>query len=84
MYIFYGDVVWSNGKDGGYLVLGNMVYTVNTITMIQKQNLLKTLILVCCCNCLSKSRTYNKLMDMVDALFNLGFYIPVVYFHVSI
>jgi len=24
----YGDVIWANGREGGYLVLGNMVYTV--------------------------------------------------------
>lgn len=29
MYAYYGDVIWSNGRDGGYLVLGNMVYTVS-------------------------------------------------------
>jgi phospholipid-transporting ATPase len=28
-YAFEGDIIWSNGRDGGYLVLGNMVYTVN-------------------------------------------------------
>lgn len=28
MYTYYGDVIWSNGREGGYLVLGNMVYTV--------------------------------------------------------
>lgn len=30
MYTYYGDVIWSNGREGGYLVLGNMVYTVNS------------------------------------------------------
>lgn len=29
MYAYYGDVIWSNGREGGYLVLGNMVYTVS-------------------------------------------------------
>lgn len=29
MYIYKGDVIWSNGREGGYLVLGNMVYTVS-------------------------------------------------------
>lgn len=28
MYAYFGDVIWSSGRDGGYLVLGNMVYTV--------------------------------------------------------
>lgn len=30
-YAYEGDVVWSNGRDGGYLVLGNMVYTVSSM-----------------------------------------------------
>jgi phospholipid-transporting ATPase len=35
-YAFEGDIIWSNGRDGGYLVLGNMVYTVNiNIDMIK-------------------------------------------------
>jgi phospholipid-transporting ATPase len=29
MYAYQGAVVWGNGRDGGYLVLGNMVYTVS-------------------------------------------------------
>jgi phospholipid-transporting ATPase len=29
MYAYYGDVIWGNGREGGYLVLGNMVYTVS-------------------------------------------------------
>lgn len=28
MYANYNDVIWSSGREGGYLVLGNMVYTV--------------------------------------------------------
>lgn len=31
MFAYYGDIIWSNGRDGGYLVLGNMVYTVKTL-----------------------------------------------------
>lgn len=30
------DVAWSNGRDGGYLVLGNMCYTYVVITMCLK------------------------------------------------
>lgn len=29
MYAYQGDVLWDNGRDGGYLVLGNIVYTVS-------------------------------------------------------
>ena len=28
-HAYEGDVIWGNGRDGGYLVLGNMVYTVS-------------------------------------------------------
>lgn len=31
MFAYYGDIIWSNGRDGGYLVLGNMVYTVKAL-----------------------------------------------------
>lgn len=30
MFSYQGDVIWSNGREGGYLVLGNMVYTVRS------------------------------------------------------
>jgi hypothetical protein len=29
MYAYSGGVVWNSGFEGGYLVLGNMVYTVS-------------------------------------------------------
>lgn len=28
-YAYESGVVWGNGRDGGYLVMGNMVYTVS-------------------------------------------------------
>lgn len=33
MYTLYiiSDVVWANGREGGYLVFGNMVYTVSIL-----------------------------------------------------
>lgn len=33
MYILFiiSDVVWANGREGGYLVFGNMVYTVSIL-----------------------------------------------------
>lgn len=33
MYILFiiSDVVWANGREGGYLVFGNMVYTVSVL-----------------------------------------------------
>ncbi|GFY73021.1 phospholipid-transporting ATPase IA [Trichonephila inaurata madagascariensis] len=33
------DIVWSNGRDGGYLVFGNMVYTYVVITVCLKAGL---------------------------------------------
>lgn len=37
MFAYYGDIIWSNGRDGGYLVLGNMVYTVKTTPIDRQQ-----------------------------------------------
>ncbi|KAF7403429.1 hypothetical protein HZH68_006223 [Vespula germanica] len=34
------DVVWSNGKDGGYLLLGNFVYTYVVVTVCGKAGLI--------------------------------------------
>lgn len=34
MYANYNDVIWSSGREGGYLVLGNMVYTVKQRTSL--------------------------------------------------
>uniref|UniRef100_A0AAG5DM45 Phospholipid-transporting ATPase n=1 Tax=Anopheles atroparvus TaxID=41427 RepID=A0AAG5DM45_ANOAO len=34
------DVIWSNGRDGGYLVLGNIVYTFVVVTVCLKAGLL--------------------------------------------
>jgi phospholipid-transporting ATPase len=33
---FGEDIVWSNGKDGGYLILGNAVYTYVVVTVCLK------------------------------------------------
>lgn len=32
------DVAWGNGRDGGYLLLGNFVYTVNVTTSFTLRN----------------------------------------------
>uniref|UniRef100_A0A8D8M529 Phospholipid-transporting ATPase n=1 Tax=Cacopsylla melanoneura TaxID=428564 RepID=A0A8D8M529_9HEMI len=38
--IIYGEgIIWSSGKDGGYLVLGNIVYTVTVIVVCIKAGL---------------------------------------------
>ncbi|XP_024939743.1 probable phospholipid-transporting ATPase IA isoform X3 [Cephus cinctus] len=34
------DVIWSNGRDGGYLVLGNVVYTYVVVTVCGKAGLI--------------------------------------------
>ncbi|XP_039280829.1 phospholipid-transporting ATPase IA isoform X2 [Nilaparvata lugens] len=39
MYMAKHDVVWSNGKEGGYLMLGNMVYTYTVVTVCIKAGL---------------------------------------------
>ncbi|RZF42200.1 hypothetical protein LSTR_LSTR004349 [Laodelphax striatellus] len=39
MYIAKHDVLWANGKEGGYLMLGNMVYTYTVVTVCVKAGL---------------------------------------------
>jgi phospholipid-transporting ATPase len=39
MCAYKGDVIWGNGKDGGYLVLGNIVYTYVVVTVCLKAGL---------------------------------------------
>ena len=41
LYVFHEDVVWSDGKNSGYLVLGNAVYTCVVVTVSLK-SLLET------------------------------------------
>ncbi|XP_049296342.1 probable phospholipid-transporting ATPase IA isoform X5 [Anopheles funestus] len=38
--IYEKDVIWKNGRDGGYLVLGNIVYTYVVVTVCLKAGLL--------------------------------------------
>ncbi|XP_063696552.1 probable phospholipid-transporting ATPase IA isoform X5 [Culicoides brevitarsis] len=40
MYAYKGDVLWGNGQDGGYLVLGNIVYTYVVVTVCLKAGLI--------------------------------------------
>ena len=87
MYTYFGDVIWSNGREGGYLVLGNMVYTVNISQIFETSNFKHTrffLLLVCGCDSLSQSRSYNKFMDVANALQYMGFYWTLVPLHVHI
>lgn len=35
------DVAWANGRDGGYLLLGNFVYTVSDTTSFTLRNLMR-------------------------------------------
>ncbi|XP_062560434.1 probable phospholipid-transporting ATPase IA isoform X3 [Armigeres subalbatus] len=39
MWSYQGDVIWGNGRDGGYLVLGNIVYTYVVVTVCLKAGL---------------------------------------------
>ncbi|XP_038106522.1 probable phospholipid-transporting ATPase IA isoform X6 [Culex quinquefasciatus] len=39
MFTYQGDVIWGNGRDGGYLVLGNIVYTYVVVTVCLKAGL---------------------------------------------
>lgn len=85
-----GGIVWDNGRHGGYLVLGNMVYTVNItytfysiINLIHLRNCLFPF-QVCCGNGMFEGWHYNKLMDVADALFNMGINSSLVIFHIYI
>ncbi|XP_049540344.1 probable phospholipid-transporting ATPase IA isoform X4 [Anopheles darlingi] len=40
MCSYKGDVIWGNGRDGGYLVLGNIVYTYVVVTVCLKAGLI--------------------------------------------
>ncbi|KAG5679223.1 hypothetical protein PVAND_008805 [Polypedilum vanderplanki] len=40
MFSYFGDVIWKEGRDGGYLVLGNMVYTYVVVTVCLKAGLI--------------------------------------------
>lgn len=47
------DILWMNGKEGGYLVLGNCVYTVSfRIALSKRLKFNVNFIAVCCCYCL--------------------------------
>jgi hypothetical protein len=74
MYAYFGDVIWSNGRDGGYLVLGNMVYTVMSCEFDCWKCIISNVFLIAVCrrNRLPQSRSNYKLMDMAYALFYLG------------
>lgn len=74
MYAYQGDVLWGNGRDGGYLVLGNIVYTVShgarTNLRLSKPSFNFT---VRRCDSLFEGGSYYKFMDVADPLFNMGF-----------
>ncbi|KAL7049017.1 hypothetical protein ACKWTF_003569 [Chironomus riparius] len=40
MYSYFDGIVWDNGREGGYLVLGNMVYTYVVVTVCLKAGLI--------------------------------------------
>jgi hypothetical protein len=84
MYSYFGDVIWSNGRDGGYLVLGNMVYTVRFLSLIVFNIYMFNVFLIIIVrrgNSVPKSRPNNKLVDMDDSLFHLGIYCTMVLFY---
>jgi hypothetical protein len=75
MYSYFDGAVWGNGRDGGYLVLGNMVYTVRSLSSIPSvaRSSNDVLITVCCRNSLLEGRLNLKFVDMADSLCYLGF-----------
>lgn len=79
------DVVWANGRDGGYIVLGNFVYTVRIklyhYRVVLEQELHSFLLLVCCSDCMRKSGIDNKLLDMGHSCSNVGIYFTLVHIY---
>lgn len=75
MYSYFDGIVWGNGREGGYLVLGNMVYTVRSLSVPYNSTSTSNdvLITVCCRNSLLEGRSYLQLMDMANSLCYLGF-----------
>lgn len=41
MYTYLPDAIWQNGREGGYLVLGNMVYTVSLMVALMMSELVQ-------------------------------------------
>lgn len=48
LFMCQGDILWMNGKEGGYLVLGNCVYTVSIFGGVAESR--ATLGFVLCCS----------------------------------
>ena len=86
MYSINQDVIWGHGKDGGYLVLGNIVYTVDFCLNLWLRGDIKFFIsfLVCGGNGLPQGRSDNKFLDMADSCVDLGLDRAVVRLHVRL
>lgn len=88
------DVAWANGRDGGYLLLGNFVYTVSLIHFLHCNSLhycpIKEIIyvscdfLVCCSNGMCEGGSNNKFMDMGHPLGDMGIHytLVLIYFYI--
>lgn len=83
LLICQNDILWMNGKEGGYLVLGNCVYTVSIrecrgIKMV----FTKIFVAVCRCYCMLQSRLVYEFVDVAHALCYMGFdiYMVLVYY----
>lgn len=44
MFAMKHEVVWSNGKEGGYLLMGNFIYTVKAFVFYSVENFLLNLV----------------------------------------
>jgi hypothetical protein len=82
MFAYESGVVWGNGRDGGYLVVGNMVYTVRKLLRLFYNNFTIEIILVCRRDRLSQSWINHKFVDLAYALLDLGINWTLVLVHV--
>lgn len=84
MFALKHEVVWSNGKEGGYLLMGNFIYTVSKTVLFLKFGITHHMfvcISVCCHCCVSKSWLTYTIMVLYCTRSYMGFNSCVVCIH---
>lgn len=82
MLLYGTEIVWTNGRNGGYLVMGNMVYTVSRgFDYLGKFPFIYHPFIslpVCRRNCVSEGRSGDQLLAPIDSRGHLGIDLVVV------
>jgi len=75
MFVTKHEVLWSNGREGGYLLMGNFIYTVkyNTIFLLCNKVWFNICVLVCCHHCVSQSWLTYTVMVLYCTYSYMGF-----------